>query len=313
MNDHFSREANLRAFAKINLNLRILHRRPDDYHELRTVFQTISLADNLRIRFTKSRRTSIQIDGNVAIAENLIERAARLCLDEMRVSGDVGFSLHKRIPMGAGLGGGSSDAAAVLLALPVLAGQVIPLERLIPLAAQLGSDVPFFLLGGTAVGLGRGEELYPLPDQKPAHGVLVAPSIHVSTADAYRALGARLTTQAQQNKLVSFQSDTWRESLGESRNDFEDAVFDLHPRLKSIQERLSRSGAEPAMMTGSGSAIFGIFRSPDDIRRALKSFKEEAIYPFSFVSRARYRSDWLRRLRPHIQGDLWPPQSRYAQ
>ncbi|MDQ6698688.1 MAG: 4-(cytidine 5'-diphospho)-2-C-methyl-D-erythritol kinase [Acidobacteriota bacterium] len=313
MNDSSTREASLRAFAKINLSLRILYRRPDQYHELRSVFQTISLADDLRIRFTKARQTAITIDGNVDIADNLIERAARLCLDEMRVTGDIGFTLRKRIPMGAGLGGGSSDAAAVLLALPVLAGGLIPLERLIPLAAQLGSDVPFFLLGGTAVGLGRGEELYPLPDQEPARGVIVAPSIHVSTADAYRAIGVRLTTHSQQNKLVSFQSETWRERLGESGNDFEDVVFDLHPTLKSIRSRLSALGAEPAMMTGSGSAIFGIFRSPDDIRRALESFKEEAIYPISFVSRARYRSGWLRRLRPHIQGDLWPPQSRYAQ
>ncbi|MDQ2900754.1 MAG: 4-(cytidine 5'-diphospho)-2-C-methyl-D-erythritol kinase [Acidobacteriota bacterium] len=308
-----TRDTTVRAFAKINLSLRILHRRPDQFHELRSVFQTISLADDIRIRFTPSRDTSVAIDDSIQIADNLVERAAGLCLAELNLAGAVEVTLRKRIPLGAGLGGGSSDAAAVLLALPVLAGRDIPLERLLALASQLGSDVAFFLLGGTAVGLGRGEELYPLPDRKPARGVLVAPDIHVSTAAAYRALSGRLTTHAQQNKLVSFQSETWQEERGRNENDFEEVVFEQHPNLKLLKSRLLELGARPAMMTGSGSALFGIFQSRDQISRALESFKEESIYPISLVSRASYRSEWLRRLRPHIQGDLWPPRSRYAQ
>ncbi|MDQ6663829.1 MAG: 4-(cytidine 5'-diphospho)-2-C-methyl-D-erythritol kinase, partial [Acidobacteriota bacterium] len=308
-----TRETTVRAFAKINLSLRILHKRPDQFHELRSVFQTISLSDELQIRFTPLAETSTTIDGNIQIADNLVERAARLCLDEIKLTGAVEFVLRKRIPMGAGLGGGSSDAAAVLLALPVLAGRIVPLERLLALASQLGSDVAFFLLGGTAIGLGRGEEIYPLPDRKPARGVLIAPDIHVATADAYRALSARLTTHLQQNKLVSFQSETWQGNRGRSENDFEEVVFERHPNLKLLKSRLRELGAKPAMMTGSGSALFGIFESRDQISRALESFKEESIYPISLVSRASYRSVWLRRLRPHIQGDPWPPRSRYAQ
>ena len=119
------------------------------------------------------------------------------------------FGCEKRIPMGGGLGGGSSDAAAVLLALPVLAGRAIELPRLIELAAQLGSDVPFFLLGGTAAGIGRGTELFPLPDTPARHGVLVSTGVHVSTAEAYAGLGPRLTTESIQNKIVSFQSRLW--------------------------------------------------------------------------------------------------------
>ena len=189
-------EVRVPAFAKLNLDLRILYKRDDGYHELRSVFQTISLADEIRIRFRRSRRTEIRIGGNIDIPDNLIVRAARLCLDEIGISATVDFDLDKRIPMGAGLGGGSSDAAAVLMALAKIAGKPIPVEHLMPLAAQLGSDVPFFLLGGTAAVFGRGEELYPLPDLRQSNVLLISPDLHVSTADAYRALSARLTADS---------------------------------------------------------------------------------------------------------------------
>ncbi len=175
------RTARLRAFAKLNLGLRVLYRRPDGYHELRTVFQTISLADRLEISYAPARSTRIEMSGTPEITDNLAERAARLVLDAAGKHGAVALRLQKSIPAGGGLGGGSSDAAAVLLALPVLAGARLPLERLSALAAQLGSDVPFFLYGGTALGLGRGEELYPLPDLPATDALLVAPDVHSST------------------------------------------------------------------------------------------------------------------------------------
>jgi 4-diphosphocytidyl-2-C-methyl-D-erythritol kinase len=234
------------AFAKINLDLRVLYRRPDEFHELRTIFQTISLADQIDIAFTPARRSQITIEGNVQISGNLIARAAERCMDALRLSGRVEFRLDKRIPMGAGLGGGSSDAAAVLLALPVLARRRIPIEQLIPMAADLGSDVPFFLIGGAAAGAGRGTELYPLPDTGVRTGVLVAPLVHVSTAEAYLRLSSRLTMESQQNKMVSFQSAAW--TLGRALtgiqdstagiNDFETVVFEQHPQLKALKQRL---------------------------------------------------------------------------
>src|SRR5581483_3963304 len=150
------RRARLRALAKINLDLRVLGRRPDGYHELRTVFQTISLADRIDVCFEKARTTRIELAGDLATPDNLIRKAAAAVLDSMRVSARVELRLKKGIPIGAGLGGGSSDAAAVLLALPVLAGTHLDVSILMKLAAQLGSDVPFFLLGGTAVAMGRG-------------------------------------------------------------------------------------------------------------------------------------------------------------
>jgi 4-diphosphocytidyl-2-C-methyl-D-erythritol kinase len=309
-----TRQASLRALAKINLDLRVLAARPDGYHEIRTIFQTISLADLIDVEFTPARDTTIQIDGHIDIPDNLIAKAAILALDALRVTAEVKFRLRKRVPMGAGLGGGSSDAAAVLLALPALAGRHLALPRLVELAAELGSDVPFFLLGGAAVAVGRGTELYPLPDTSPRHGLLVAPAVHVSTADAYRALTPRLTTESQQNKIVSFQSQAWCKvgegARADSVNDFETVVFEQFPQLAGLKRRLVKLGANPAMMTGSGSALFGLFRTREQVSRAAKSFADERVFPISLVSRARYRRLWWRALRPHIEDKLWPPLSR---
>jgi len=228
--------------------------------------------------------------------------------------------LRKRIPMGAGLGGGSSDAAAVLLALPALAGRPLELSRLMELGASLGSDVPFFLMGGAAIGVGRGTELYPMPDRRDRRtraGLVVAPGLHVSTAAAYRALAPRLTTESQQNKIVSFQSRVWSEFGGGAAatggNDFETVVFEQFPRLASLKRRLVKLGANPAMLTGSGSALYGLFGAREQIRLAAKSFDGERVFTISLVGRARYRRLWWRLLQPHIEGNVWPPLSRYAQ
>ena len=315
-----TRTAKFRAYAKLNAGLRVLYKRPDGYHELRTVFQTISLADELRVWFTPGATTSVRIDGTPEIPDNLVEKAARLVLEELGIEAEVRFELKKRIPAGAGLGGGSSDAAAVLLALPVLAGRAIAQDRLVAMAAKLGSDVPFFLYGGTALGLGRGEELYPLPDLRGSNCLLVAPNVHSSTGLAYGDLSPRLTTVALQNKLNSFQGDVWNglESWVGVANDFEEVVFARHPELAGIRDRLLESGAVFAGMTGSGSAIFSLFESAEAMRRAESALVdlEEAgarKYAVSFLSRAQYRSRWRRALGAHTKGNEWPPRNRYAQ
>lgn len=308
-----TRRARLRALAKINLDLRVLGKRPDGYHELRTVFQTISLADTLEVAFTHARATRITVESSVEIEGNLVERAAELVLEAAGRGGIVEFRLQKNIPMGAGLGGGSTDAAAVLLALPVLAGARIELCRLMELAAALGSDVPFFLLGGTALGLGRGTEMYPLPALPARHGLLVAPAVHSSTAEAYRALSSRLTTEAQQNKIFSLQSQLWRGGLESPANDFESVVFERFPELRRWKRRLARAGANPALMTGSGSALFGIFAGREQAALARAKLGEERVFPITLVNRARYRSVWWRQLQAHMTNhNLWPPQSRYV-
>jgi 4-diphosphocytidyl-2-C-methyl-D-erythritol kinase len=322
-----TRRVAVRALAKINLDLRVLGKRPDGFHELRTIFQTISLADRIVVAFTPSRETAISVEGAPGIADNLMARAAALVLDAMKVRGRVSMQLDKRIPMGAGLGGGSSDAAAVLLALPALAGRFLTLPRLCELGERLGSDVPFFLLGGTAVGIGRGTELFPLPDMPSNPGLLIAPGIHVDTAKAYRDLSPRLTIELQQNKIVSFQTQTWQaagpQPLGvaagaEDRgvatpaNDFEGVVFEQHRKLQDLKRKLTRAGASRSMMTGSGSAVFGLFADREAASRAEKLLQKEGALPISLVSRARYRSIWRRQMAEHSDGTTWPPRSRHS-
>ncbi|MBS1854882.1 MAG: 4-(cytidine 5'-diphospho)-2-C-methyl-D-erythritol kinase [Acidobacteria bacterium] len=308
-----TRRARVPALAKINLDLRVLGKRPDGYHELRTIFQTISLADTIEISFTPARRTGVALDDPLAIPDNLVARAARLALDAMRVNGLVEMRLAKRIPMGGGMGGGSSDAAAVLLALPALAGRVLTVPELSAIAGELGSDVPFFLLGGTAAGIGRGTELFPLPDAPAMHGLVLAPGIHVNTAQAYRDLSPRLTTDLQRNKIYSFQSLTWdTRILAGLGNDFEPVVFEQHPALAKWKKWLMRAGATAALMSGSGSAVFGLFPDRKAARRAAEALTEIEAFSITLVSRARYRSIWRRALAGHIQPATWPPQSRYS-
>jgi 4-diphosphocytidyl-2-C-methyl-D-erythritol kinase len=314
------RSARIKALAKLNLELRVLGRRSDGYHELRTIFQTISLADTIDIVCAPARRTSIAVTADVEIpGGNIMERAAAMALDAMRTAARVEMHLKKRIPMGAGLGGGSSDAAAVLLALPALLGKPLAPETMAELAAALGSDVPFFLLGGTALGLDRGTEVYPLADRRAPFALVLAPAIHVSTAEAYRALderrGAELTSAALQRIISVFQSSVWdrgrfRGSWG--GNDFEAAVFARYPRLRALKRQIERLGATPAMLSGSGSALFGIFSGREQARRAREALGKELALPIRFVTRAGYRALWWRGLGAHLGEKVWPPQSRYA-
>jgi 4-diphosphocytidyl-2-C-methyl-D-erythritol kinase len=289
-----TRRFHLQALAKINLDLRVLHKRPDGFHELRTVFQTISLADRIRVDYAPAERLSVVIDGNVEIEDNLIARATRLVAEELGCGGEFRFRLQKRIPMGAGLGGGSSDAAAILLAIPALVGRAIAPERLQTLAAQLGSDVAFFLYGGTAVGLGRGEELYPLPDFPALPGLLAAPGVHVSTAEAYRSLAAQPQAQTPEEKRAAFGRFAWAEDVRLAHNDFEEPVFSEHPALREIKETLERAGALCARMTGSGSAIFALFANRELAERARLALPRVRSVSFTMVSRHRYRRLWHR-------------------
>jgi 4-diphosphocytidyl-2-C-methyl-D-erythritol kinase len=209
----------------------------------------------------------------------------------------------------------------VLLALPALLKKKLPLEKLMELAAELGSDVPFFLLGGTAVGIGRGTELYPLPDMPSSPGLLIIPDIHSSTAAAYAALNRKAIDETSQAILLRFQSfvlSAWSapEPPSPPVNDFEPVVFHQHPQLKSMKGKLLKLGAWRAMMTGSGSALFGLFPSREVRDRAAglfhREFASNRVYPFRMVSRGRYRALWWRQLAVSSENKTWPPQDRYA-
>jgi 4-diphosphocytidyl-2-C-methyl-D-erythritol kinase len=201
----------------------------------------------------------------------------------------------------------------VLLALSALAGKPIPQDQLHRLAASLGSDVPFFLYGGTALGLGRGTELYPLPDLGPLPVLVVASGQHVPTSDAYRSLERSVHTSHHPNVtdsltshdalpiLGEFQAIAWglhRATLGHLhlKNDFEKAVFSVHPELASLSRKLKRLGAKPALMTGSGSALFGIFATVAEANAAALRFPAGWAYPVRFLQRAGYRAAWRRAL-----------------
>ncbi len=313
------RTARVKAFAKINLGLKVLYQRPDGYHELRTIYQTISLADKIELVYTPGRRRVIKVECTPEIPDNLAGRAAELIMDFLDVRGELTIRIDKRIPLGAGLGGGSTDAAAVLMSLPPMTGSYINMEQLLILAARLGSDVPLFMIGGTVLGIGRGSEVYPLPEPHRAHGLLVVPpSVQISTAEAYRRLGRSLTNASACNMISVFQSCVWRVDGGVSApswpaqigNDFEQVIYSQHPRPRAIRNKLQRLGAAFAMLTGSGAGVYGIFEARPSARRAAEEFPKEQVFPFVFVSRKSYRAHWLRRLWPYAVEDVWPPLSQ---
>jgi len=289
------------AFAKVNLRLDVLGRRTDGYHELRTIFQALTLHDTLRLERTGGDKIELSVLGNADLAggpmrQNLVWRALAALRREMKVPGGLRVELHKSIPVGRGLGGGSSDAAAAMVALLRLTGRQLPLQRLLELASGLGADVPFFLLGGRALGTSRGDEIYPLPDLPRRTVLVVSPrGIAVSTRDAYRWLGRRLTKRMPISKLWSFCALCWSTQGGKLSNDFEGAVFKREARLGSLRRRLLEQGAAEAALAGSGSAVFGIFRNPAQARRAAKQFPEDQVFLCTTISRAAYtRALWGR-------------------
>jgi len=282
----------LPAFAKVNLCLHVLGRRADGYHELRTIFQAISLHDTLELALRGTGHVELETTdpGLPAGHDNLAWRALDALRRELRIRQGVRASLIKRIPVGRGLGGGSSDAAAALRGILRLTGKKLPEARLLELAASLGADVPFFLRGGRALGVARGDEIYPLPDLPQRAIVVVSPrDIAVRTREAYAWLGRQLTKRGQASKLWSFCALCWSPQGAGASNDFEAVVFRRHPRLGRIKRELLERGAAEAALAGSGSAVFGVFRSPAQARRAAQGFPKDQVFVCNTLSRGEYR------------------------
>jgi 4-diphosphocytidyl-2-C-methyl-D-erythritol kinase len=285
----------LRAFAKINLGLRILSKRLDGYHEIRTVYQTIGLHDRLEISLS-SAGEGIRIEcdkpGIPTGRGNLVYRACELWRRAVHFRGRVTARLEKTIPAGSGLGGASSDAAATLEGLERLTGEKLPPSRRFSLAAQLGSDVPLFLLGGRVLGCGRGEDVYPLSDLPARQCLVVFPGFSISTPEAYQQAGLRLTSQA---KLRSIRGvGAWPQfpllEWGPAENDFERVVFARWPELARLKRLLIRAGAEIASLTGSGSAVYAVFESARQLLHASKLIpKGWLVFRSRTLSRAEYR------------------------
>jgi len=288
----------LRAFAKINLGLKLLGRRPDGYHELRTIYQIIALHDQLELSLSRAGEGICFECDNPEIPsgrENLVYRACDLWRRATGFRGGVRARLEKVIPAGSGLGGASSDAAATLEGLERLSGEkLLPRERF-SLAAQLGSDVPLFLLGGRVLGCGRGEEVYPLPDLPRRDCLIVFPGFSISTAQAYQEADLRLTTQAVPRSIRDV--GAWPQfpllNWGPAENDFEQVVFARWPELARLKRLLIRAGAEMASLTGSGSAVYSVFESARQLLHASKLIPKGWL---RFRSRTLSRADYWRLL-----------------
>lgn len=259
------------AHAKLNLALRVLAREHSGYHQIETIFCALELADEVEVTLTNAGITlEVAAPADEAgppadlgpTGQNLAYRAASLFARSVPLDRGIDIRLTKRIPAGAGLGGGSSDAAAVLAVLNDLHGRPLSAAELLGLGARLGSDVPFFLTGATlALAWGRGGRIAPLPPLPPATVLLAVPPERVSTADAYAALAA-----AQPEAPALFAAPrSWLDVGAIAHNDFERPIFERHPRLADIRQQLQDAGAIVARMTGTGSVVFGVF---DDARRA---------------------------------------------
>jgi 4-diphosphocytidyl-2-C-methyl-D-erythritol kinase len=263
----------LPAFAKINWTLHVLGRRADGFHEIRTIFQTVSLCDLLTFealaedKFVLScNEPSIPCDES-----NLVWRAARALRDRYRIKAGAAVRLEKRIPSEAGLGGGSSDAAVTLLGLSRLWRVETNREELTEIGARLGADVPFFLTGGTALGTGLGTEIKPLADIAAEHLLVVKPRAKVSTPEAYKALKRPALTKSTGDIIlaISRAEALKRDSLPAGlHNDFEPVIFRLHGEIARASEMLMENGALGALLAGSGASVFAIFDNDERLARA---------------------------------------------
>jgi 4-diphosphocytidyl-2-C-methyl-D-erythritol kinase len=299
----------VRSFAKINLGLSIGGARADGYHNLRTVYQTIALHDVIRVSVGRGRAIEIVCeDARVPLdSSNTCYRIAERVMDELGVQGRVRIEIEKRLPVQGGLGAASSNAVAAMIALERALRKKLSGATRLRIAAEVGSDLPLFIVGGTVLGVGRGEEVYPLPDLPSVAMVVVTPEVGVSTPQAFADWDAReqLTRAGASDRLfeVGCVLSTWLSGLtsgspntgasakGGSRagnllsdlvrtgieNDFEKVVFPKYPELRDIKGELERAGSRYASLSGSGSTLYGLFRSPAEAAKAASRLRKRGL------------------------------------
>lgn len=270
----------LPSYAKINWTLYVLGRRPDNYHELHTIFQTVTLHDRLRFQLRTDGCVRIRCDApDIPVDEtNLIHRAAIALKERYGIGKGATIDLEKHIPAGGGLGGGSSNAAIALVGLAHIWGIEATASELARVGARLGADVPFFFTGGTAEGTGLGTRILPLADVGDLHLVIVTPAVKVLTGEAYKALSApALTKQSGDIILSSSRADA---QIPDSvpyhlYNDFERVVLRLEPEIARAKNALIVAGARATLLAGSGSSVFGIFDNSEAQERAARRLRAE--------------------------------------
>jgi 4-diphosphocytidyl-2-C-methyl-D-erythritol kinase len=296
------RSVSLPAFAKINLDLRVLGTRADGFHDLKTVFQSLMLFDNITVTARRGPLALTCDEPDVPTDQrNLVWKAAsllhRTTTGKNSAPRDIAIDLRKRIPAEAGLGGGSADAAMTLLALNALWKLDLDAATLSRIGARLGADVPYFLVGGTALGLGRGDDIYPLADMPPVHVVILRPGFGVATADAYRWFDEeqRRPMKEPQPRRIPAGWPAWSATL---RNDLEGSVVKHHPAIGRIRQSLLDAGASFAAMSGSGSAVFGLFERADAARRTANDLARPGW--LSLHTRTLSRREYARRVAANL-------------
>lgn len=277
------------AYAKVNLTLDVLAKRSDGYHDLESIFQAVSLHDDivLEIGTGEPWKVTCNVPSVPCDQRNLVWKAAAVFCEETGYDPN-GLTIHvrKRIPSEAGLGGGSADAAAVLLLLNEQLPQALPMTHLLSLGAKVGSDVPFCILGGTAYAEGRGERLRPIPAKGAIHYVLVKPSLAFSTPKLFGKIDSceilsRPDQISAENAIVAGDIPAVAKLLC---NVFELAVLEEYPEIAEIKDLLLSNGALGAQMTGSGSVVFGIFSTEDSAQKCADTIS--SLYPNIFVCKS---------------------------
>ncbi len=266
----------VRSLAKINLGLEVVGKRADGYHEIRTLFQAIDFSDVLEFELRRASEISLSGDSDSIPWDdrNLVYQAAQLLKQTYSVRRGVSIRVAKSIPAGRGLGGGSSNAAMTLFALDELWDLGLSRRELHEAAAKLGADVPYFLQGGFCLGEGRGDVLKALPDLPRLFCVLALPDQPVSTAEVYARL--RLTSPDKDSKINQFLKQGEFGLLERLENRLEETVFSLYPRLKEYKDFFFEREAVLSLMSGSGSAVFGLYRDREKAKQALAELRNRA-------------------------------------
>lgn len=277
-----------RAYAKINIGLDVLRRRADGYHEVKMIMQTVDIYDELVLERRKEPGIELRMDNSELPSggDNLICRAADLLFREKKITGGVNISLTKRIPIAAGMAGGSADAAAALRGLNELFDMGYSLKELQALGVGLGADIPYCLAGGTMLSEGIGEILTPLPAPPAAHLVIAKPDINVSTAFVYGNLHAdRLAWHPDIDGMIAaLQKGDLDGITGRLGNVLETVTVKAHPVIEQIKELLRKQGAENALMSGSGPTVFGIFKEKETAARAAEAVERGRLAKQIFVT-----------------------------
>ena len=274
-------EIKLKALAKINLGLDVVRRREDGYHEVRMVMQTIHLYDQLLIQ--KSETPGIQIHSNLSFLpvneNNLVYKAGKLLMDEFDIHTGVSVELNKRIPVAAGMAGGSTDAAAMLYGMNQLFGLKLKRKDLMERGVQIGADVPYCIMRGTALAEGIGEKLSSLPPMVKCPVLIAKPAVSVSTKFVYQNL--KLNEQTPHPDIDALITDIRNSDLdnicADMGNVLETVTISNYPVIAQIKEQLLKSGAKASMMSGSGPTVFGLFGDEETARRARAEMKASGL------------------------------------